>query len=302
MNRYDRNPLRQQGDGYSGTHGSYDTPRQADQWQGEPGGQAGGGWDYDDGQQTQYRRNERSDLAGTGRGAFGEAEREGRGPNGLEREYRSDPRVDRQRNRDTSAYRSGYPDRYYDAGSRTDFSPFTSEDYGGRDLYARSGWAGGGMRPSDTYRSSYGLSRGDWTGTDDYHGWREYGERRGFFERAGDEIASWFGDEDAARRREQDHRGRGPSDYIRSDERIREDVNDNLTHDRRVDASHVRVTVKNGEVTLDGTVDSRTAKRCAEDVAEDVHGVRHVQNNLRVEDAALKMTTAASKPTTTNAG
>ena len=39
---------------------------------------------------------------------------------------------------------------------------------------------------------------------------------------------SWFGDEDAARRRQQDHSGRGPSNYTRSDERIREDVCDRL--------------------------------------------------------------------------
>jgi len=32
------------------------------------------------------------------------------------------------------------------------------------------------------------------------------GEDRGFFERAGDEIASWFGDDDAERRRERDRR------------------------------------------------------------------------------------------------
>ncbi len=58
--------------------------------------------------------------------------------------------------------------------------------------------------------------------------------------RAGDEVASWFGDEDAARRREQDHRGKGPAGYTRSDERIREDANDTLTEDWRVDASRSR--------------------------------------------------------------
>ncbi len=44
---------------------------------------------------------------------------------------------------------------------------------------------------------------------DDYQGersqWRG-DEDRGFFERAGDEIASWFGDDDAQRRREMDER------------------------------------------------------------------------------------------------
>lgn len=104
---------------------------------------------------------------------------------------------------------------------------------------------------------------------------------RGFLERAGDEVMSWFGDRDARRRREEDHRGRGPKNYARSDERIREDVNDRLTEDVWIDASEIEVAVQDGEVTLTGTVEDRRAKRRAEDLADDVTGVKHVQNNLR---------------------
>jgi hypothetical protein len=78
------------------------------------------------------------------------------------------------------------------------------------------------------------------------------------------------------------HRGKGPKDYRRSDDRIREDVSDKLADDDRVDASEIEVMVNNAEVTLTGTVDSREAKRRAEDVAEQVSGVQHVQNNIRV--------------------
>lgn len=106
-------------------------------------------------------------------------------------------------------------------------------------------------------------------------------EDRGFFERVGDELLSWFGDRDARRRREQDHRGRGPKNYVRSDERIREDVNDRLTEDVWLDASEIDVTVERGEVTLSGTVEDRRAKRRAEDCVEAIPGVKHVQNNLR---------------------
>lgn len=106
---------------------------------------------------------------------------------------------------------------------------------------------------------------------------------RDFFERASDEVASWFGDNDAQRRRDEDHRGRGPKSYTRSDARIEEDVNDRLTEDGAVDASDITVTVKDREVTLDGHVHSRHAKRQAEDCAESVSGVMHVQNNLRVK-------------------
>ena len=98
---------------------------------------------------------------------------------------------------------------------------------------------------------------------------------------------SWFGDEDAQRRRERDHRGRGPADYVRSDDRIREDVNDRLTEDYWLDASRIGVTVSGGEVTLDGVVDGKRAKRHAEDIADDVTGVKHVQNNLRVDSTSF---------------
>lgn len=112
-------------------------------------------------------------------------------------------------------------------------------------------------------------------------------EDRGFFERAGDEFLSWFGDRDATRRRELDHRGRGPKAYVRSDERIREDVNERLTEDVWVDASEIEVSVAEGEVTLSGTVDSRRTKRRAEDCADSVTGVKHVQNNLRYTSGVI---------------
>lgn len=112
---------------------------------------------------------------------------------------------------------------------------------------------------------------------------RETGER-GFLERATDEVMSWWGDDDAARRRAQDHAGKGPSDYTRSDERIREDANDRLTDDWRVDARAISVLVDKGEVTLSGTVPTRAEKHRAEECVERISGVRHVQNNLRVSE------------------
>ena len=78
------------------------------------------------------------------------------------------------------------------------------------------------------------------------------------------------------------HRGRGPRNYVRSDERIREDVSDRLTDDRGIDASDFEITVSDREVTLSGTVSTRFEKRRAEDLAEAVSGVTHVQTNLRI--------------------
>jgi osmotically-inducible protein OsmY len=86
------------------------------------------------------------------------------------------------------------------------------------------------------------------------------------------------------------HRGRGPSNYTRSDERIKDDINDRLTEHSYLDASNISVQVDNGEVTLTGTVDSRYEKRLAEDVAEDVSGVRNVENRIRVSNVSAGTT------------
>jgi hypothetical protein len=45
--------------------------------------------------------------------------------------------------------------------------------------------------------------------------WDRDDDDRGFFERAGDEVASWFGDEEAERRRREDSRSRGEDDSWR---------------------------------------------------------------------------------------
>jgi hypothetical protein len=76
--------------------------------------------------------------------------------------------------------------------------------------------------------------------------------------------------------------GKGPKNYVRSDERIREDVCEQLTHHPQVDASDIEVTVREGEVTLTGTVDTRMAKRAAEEAGDHVRGVKDVHNQLRV--------------------
>ena len=123
------------------------------------------------------------------------------------------------------------------------------------------------------------------------YGRGEYGagEERGWWDRASDEVASWFGDEEAERRRRMDqqrpHRGKGPKGYRRSDERIKEDINDRLS-EGYLDATDITVAVENGEVTLSGTVNSRADKRRAEDIAEYVSGVSNVENRLRVKDDA----------------
>ncbi len=79
------------------------------------------------------------------------------------------------------------------------------------------------------------------------------------------------------------HKGKGPKGYKRADERIQDDINDRLTDDSQLDASEIEVTVTNGEVKLSGTVDSRDAKRRAEDLTEAISGVSNVENSIRVK-------------------
>jgi len=80
-------------------------------------------------------------------------------------------------------------------------------------------------------------------------------------------------------------RGTGPKGYTRSDARILEEVCDRLCIDDTIDASDISVSIAAGEITLDGQVPSRATKRAAEDCAEGCAGVKHVQNNLRVQQS-----------------
>lgn len=198
-------------------------------------------------------------------------------------------------------------------GSRSYADSETSGRYSQRYNYP-SGYQSGERYGSSEYgRASFGGGeqyhggeRERYRGREQYGG-RERGER-GWWDRASDEVASWFGDEEAERRRRMDeyrsgeHRGRGPRGYKRSDERIKEDVNDRLTDDPYLDASDIEVEISNAEVTLSGTVKARLDKRRAEDLAESVSGVSHVQNNIRVRRSGDSTTiTADTRSRTANA-
>lgn len=94
---------------------------------------------------------------------------------------------------------------------------------------------------------------------------------------------------------------RGPKGYKRSDERIREDVNDRLAQQYDIDPSDVEVQVSSGEVTLVGTVQSRREKFIAEEIADDVSGVSEVHNQLRVRREDVSATSATTSSTTSAA-
>ena len=224
--------------------------------------------------------------------------------------------LDSNRNRSTNMG-SGY-DPYNYGQTVGSFNQGKEGSYTSRNEQHRRGYAPSYDRIFDNdsgydsdYNRSYGKSPDQGYGTGSYYGnnYRDRYEKRSdrnsdwdrdrggyshtnknrdWWDRATDEVASWFGDDDAERRREVDkrygpHRGKGPKGYRRSDERIKDDVNDRLSDDSFIDASEIEVTCEDCEIVLTGTVDTKEEKRRAEDIAERVSGVKNVENRLKVK-------------------
>lgn len=194
-----------------------------------------------------------------------------------------------------SGGRQAHMSQGYDADGRR-FGSRDADQRWEREMRRPSGAAYGDARSRGVYSGGtggydYELGYGD-AGRDDGRQAREGFEDRArdagdFFRRAGQKISNWFSDVsgDAGDRQEtyRGARGLGPKGYKRSDERISDDVHQRLADDSWLDATNVNVSVSGGEVTLSGTVDSREAKHRAERIVEDLPGVNHVQNNLRIE-------------------
>ena len=78
----------------------------------------------------------------------------------------------------------------------------------------------------------------------------------------------------------------GPKGYQRSDDRIREEICDELMQTGHLDSSEVMVEVTAAKVTLDGTVPERWMKHAIEDLADACPGVQDVENRIRIKAAA----------------
>ena len=79
------------------------------------------------------------------------------------------------------------------------------------------------------------------------------------------------------------HFGKGPKNWKRSDELIREDVCEALYESYDVDATDIEVKVEEGLVTLSGSVNSRFAKKEAELCIEYLRGVVDIKNELKIK-------------------
>lgn len=220
-------------------------------------------WSRDDG------RNGRRDAYAGARGQFDDAS----GPSGDYREY-------------GSGYgRGGYQTGRSSYGQQRDYLDHASG-------YAQGGHqeTGSGYGRQGGYRDQgLGYGQGDYPSA----GYQQYGAGQGGYRQSG------YGGDDWQRgsqgRGFESRRGLGPSSYARTDERIREDVNESLMNDDYVDATHVTVQVKEGAVVLGGSVEDRREKHRAEDIADSCSGVRDVRNEISVASGSAAMRGGANE-------
>lgn len=202
---------------------------------------------------------------------------------------------------------------------RSDSAWQGQRDYG-RDFHDQnnSGYDAARSYGQGRYQDDAGSdrARASWTQEHDYEGPR-YASSRPRRDVAGSQYARtdtyggagfrqqgkryWFDEGD----QRSQFRGTRPRGYERSDERLRELACERLT-DAEVDASDIEVKVEQGTVTLEGSVPARWMKHQAEDIIDDLGGVRDIQNHLRVsrgeaEAPAAPGTSASSRTASSNA-
>lgn len=169
--------------------------------------------------------------------------------------------------------RDDYDEPHYGEPARRDYGGIDAGYRGGGSL--GGGWSGGRRFP-EPYRGQSGpMGRPVRDDRDELFGpaWRD---DRSDVERH------------ARMPRRPSFRGRGPKNYVRSDESIAEDLHWHLTDAIDVDAIDIEVAVSNGEVHLRGSVLTRDERARAEELAQHVLGVKHVINEIEVRRPDLR--------------
>jgi len=80
------------------------------------------------------------------------------------------------------------------------------------------------------------------------------------------------------------------ADHDQSDERIDREITDHLTQHSYIDATEVVVTVKDGDVTLSGSVPDDDQSHYVEEIAQKVAGVKHIHNQLTIKKSQNPLT------------
>lgn len=201
----------------------------------------------------------------------------GRGPSygiGRERQFENEQRGTNQQRYGSSEPRWGNNEHRW--GSSEPRWSSNEQRWGSNDMqrsYGQSQWEQHPEQRMGMFGGPRQQEHSTWFGSDRdrEHGMRRGGMLGGFFDNR-DEFGN--------------HRGRGPRGYHRADERIADEVCEFLTLHPELDASDIDVVVNESIVTLRGRVDHRHDKRIAEEIAEDVYGVKEVHNELRIERMA----------------
>ena len=271
--------------------------REQDSWRGR-GQSSGSGWgpeqEYGQGSYRGGRRSweaeergsymdRQRDYRSAGQGGYGEGSH---GSYGQREGWGSSDRDDYGR----QYGRGGWGQGEYGGGTQGgqgqfgrggQYGPYGASQYGS-ERYARGeyGQYGQGQYGRGTFdRGEFGDQWGQLS-----HGRGDYG---GTYGQSGGVGQSPYGQQRPGRfgggMSSGQYSGRGPKGYRRSDERIKEDVSEQLTQHPDIDPSEVEIRVQSGEVTLTGTVDNRQAKRLIEDLVEMASGVKEVNNQLRVK-------------------
>ncbi|HKQ48259.1 MAG TPA: BON domain-containing protein [Phycisphaerae bacterium] len=242
----------------------------------------------------QFARRERGHRGYRGSQGSREFGRYGQGGQG-EREswrsgegYRSSGRYGSEMGR-SSQYGTEYEP--YEEGSMEDYS---SRSYRGEYGGGYGGSMGGGYSSqAGSYREGLGRdegysgqfgSGGSYSGGRSEGAFGTYEGQRGMGWNGGRGRESFGGGQRSQGRFSSQgrQRNRGPKGYTRSDERIKEDLSDRLM-EGYLDASEVEIDVSSGVVTLKGTVDSRDSKYQIEELAENIGGVKDVNNEIKIK-------------------
>jgi hypothetical protein len=158
-------------------------------------------------------------------------------------------------------------------------SPSQGGGYCGQGGYGRGGYGQGEYEPSGRSYGQGGYGQGGYgQGSSREGGYGQEGYREGYNYGGYSPGLRYTSTTIVGR-----FYGRGPKGYRRTDDRIREEVSEDLARHPDIDASEVEVKVQNGEVTLTGKVEDRHQKRLAEDIAERSFGVTDVHNQLKVD-------------------
>jgi hypothetical protein len=260
-----RNPNRQQGGGGRFQHEQQDSRSQWERQQRGPtesfdaqGDRYGGGGQHGDGFERSGRQQ---DWQSRGQGHQSGQQDDWARSNQWDEDRYGYPEATSY-GREMSRGESGY-------GGRGRFGQ--GDDNQGSGFRQQSGMAGSGSgsgfgSSSGSYGSGYGIPAG------------------------GDSRQQWGGGYSEQTRSRQEMSpgnqqrpgGKTPKGYVRSDDRIKDDICERLYHSHDMDVAAVTVNVSEGVVVLEGSVSERGQKHRIEDICEQCIGVKDVENRIRV--------------------